>query len=493
MRLIVLVSLLFAASCGNGGTKDTIFNVEGNTITRLQVDTVSLLRNPCMGWGLYDDASGEVQSAAEYWAAQDSAARRYASFFYIRWRWSDMEPKEGQYAWQCDENYKALIKGALDRGLRLAFRVYDNGQDNLRQATPDFVRLAGAKGYQVTGVGGVKLWTPYSDDKVFQEKFTKFIQAFAREYDNADFVDFIDGFNLGWWGEGHHVETLDKNGYADVFEWVTDLYTQNFKNVIPILTLEGHNYEKYQKAIFDNKGYGIRRDGLGSMWFTDREQEIVQQRFPTTLCIGESCWWQGATDDYRPWDSDTRYKFNSWTDVYKLTYEHAIRGHFNTLDLREPIETKGWTERSPELVRAFIVNGGYRFTPTVISAADRIVAGDSISIGHSWRNSATGFFPNSNSKWNYKYKPAFALLRADGSVAQIFVDEVAEPSDWIKGMDRNYLLKGRVDNLESGDYILAVAIVDRTKGSTPQIKLAIDNATPKNGWYEIKNITIIEK
>ena len=29
----------------------------------LQEDTVSLLRNPCMGWGVYDDANDEVQNA----------------------------------------------------------------------------------------------------------------------------------------------------------------------------------------------------------------------------------------------------------------------------------------------------------------------------------------------------------------------------------------------------------------------------------------------
>ena len=60
----------------------------------LQEDTVSLLRNPCMGWGVYDDANDEVQNANIYWAAQDEAARQYASFFYVRWRWSDMEPAE---------------------------------------------------------------------------------------------------------------------------------------------------------------------------------------------------------------------------------------------------------------------------------------------------------------------------------------------------------------------------------------------------------------
>jgi ribosomal protein L27 len=83
-------------------------------------------------------AVGNVANAEEYWAAQDEAARNYASFFYIRWRWSEMEPEEGKYAWIYDENYKKLIQGALDRGLKLCFRIYDNGQDNIRQGTPEY-------------------------------------------------------------------------------------------------------------------------------------------------------------------------------------------------------------------------------------------------------------------------------------------------------------------------------------------------------------------
>ena len=197
----------------------------------LQEDTVSLLRNPCMGWGVYDDANDEVQNANIYWAAQDEAARQYASFFYVRWRWSDMEPEEGKYAWLYDENYKKLIQGALDRGLKLCFRIYNNGQDNLRTGTPDYVRRAGAKGYTVKGLKG-DLWTPYPDDPIFQEKLEKFVEAFAKEYDNPDIVDFVDGYSLGWWGECHHVILQDQNKFEQVFDWFTTLYSTHFKNVL---------------------------------------------------------------------------------------------------------------------------------------------------------------------------------------------------------------------------------------------------------------------
>lgn len=489
MKALILIAAILTIGC-DSNHRDGVFNIAGNSLTELTADSVTLLRNPCMGWGLYDDASDDVQNAAAYWAAQDAAARKYASFFYVRWRWSDMEPEEGKYAWEVDENYKALIQGALDRGLRLAFRVYDNGQDNVKAGTPDFVRKAGAQGYEVTGGGGKKFWTAYSDDTVFQEKWANFIRAFAAQYDDAQVVDFIDGFNLGWWGEGHHVNTKKPNNYPAVFDWVTDLYSQSFQQVIPIQTLEGHNYDQFHKRAYNNKGYGIRRDGLGSMWFTDREQQIMHERFPGTLSIGESCWWQGSTDDYRPWDSDTKYKFNSWVDVYKLTYEHAVNYHFNTLDLREQAETKGWTERAPELVQAFIVNGGYRFTPTLVSAPQRVRVGDTITIGHQWQNMAMGFFPNSNPKWNYKFKPAFALLDSGGNVVQLIIDTKAEPSEWIKGKEFRYAVADQVDQLPEGNYTLAVAIVNTQNENRPEIKLAIADTQPINRWYPIGSLEV---
>ena len=121
----------------------------------------------------------KYKNANIYWAAQDEAARQYASFFYVRWRWSDMEPEEGKYAWLYDENYKKLIQGALDRGLKLCFRIYNNGQDNLRAGTPDYVRRAGAKGYTVKGLKG-DLWTPYPDDPIFSGKTGKVCRSLCQ-------------------------------------------------------------------------------------------------------------------------------------------------------------------------------------------------------------------------------------------------------------------------------------------------------------------------
>lgn len=479
--LSAMILSLFLCSCSlNESSKN------GNIV--LEEDTTSLLRNPLMGWGVYDDASREVQIADEYWAEQDSAAREFASFFYVRWRWSDMEPEEGKYAWIYDENYKKLIQGALDRGLKLSFRVYENGQDNIRPGTPEYVRKAGAKGYTVH-LNEIEHWTPYPDDPVFQEKFANFVKAFAKEYDNPDVVDFVDGYATGWWGECHHVELLDPSKLVEMFDWYTSVYASNFKNIILAYPFGNQvGFETEKRIAIDQKGFAMRRDGLGSMWFSDAEQEITTQMFGKTPFIGESCWWGCSTEDCRPFETDTKYKLDSWRDVYELVYKQATDFHFNTLDLREVPETRGWTQNAPDLVKKFITNGGYRFYPTEIVVPSRIVIGDSISIKHTWVNRATGYLPNNNLNWDYKYKVAFSLLDEKNNVVKVWVDEDAEPSLWFKGDSYSYDFTINTADIVPGKYKWCMAMVDRTKDNLPGIKLAVDKKYDIQGWTFLRNV-----
>ena len=281
--------------------------------------------------------------------------------------------------------------------------------------------------------------TPYPDDSVFQEKLEKFIEAFAKEYDNPDIVDFIDGYSLGWWGECHHVVLQDQKKFEQVFDWFTTLYSTHFRRVIlalPFGSQIGFNIEK--RIAIDGKGYGMRRDGLGSMWFSDEEKKIVTDMYGKTLLIGESCYWGCSSDDCTPFRSDTRYQMNSWRDVYEQTFQHAIEGHFNTLDLRELPETKGWTEKANDLVQKFIVRGGYRIHPCSVSLPVQAKTNSRVNITHEWKNSGNGYLPNNMPNWNYKYKPAFALFDQQGNLVQTWVDGSAEPSDWLHNEKHSY-------------------------------------------------------
>lgn len=491
-NLFVFIALfIYCINTRAQGVRNFQWDVVGNVEVSLLKDSVSLLRNPCCGWGLYDDAAGEVADADTYWAQQDAAALRYASFFYVRWRWSDMEPEEGKYAWLYDENYKNLIQGALDRGLKLAFRVYNNGIDNLRPGTPSFVKDAGARGYY-TARGNH--WTPYIDDPVFREKLENFIRAFAKEYDNPEIVDFIDGVNVGSWGECHGIEleNVTQEKSDETLNWITSLYSKYFKNVIlvmPMCSQFGNSSE--MRIAVEKNGYAFRRDGLGSCWFHEAERKVAQGLYPNVCLIGESCYWQG-NEFVGPgfYEDDTEYHFNSWRDVYEKTFEHAVDFHFNTLDLRTPVETLGWLYTAPDLVQKFISVGGYRIYPSLISYPKEFKRKTSnMRIGTLWKNDGSGFLPNNNPKWNYKYKIALALIQ-DNDIKCLVVDDKVDPSTILKEQPVKSECNIDVSGLPEGKYLLGVAIVDKSEGNKPGIKLALTAPEIAGGWYIVGNVTL---
>lgn len=488
-RLLLLTATLLSCSRSMEPVDNRLCEVT------FEPDLTSLVRNPVSGWTLYDDANDDVSDAQRYWAMQDMAASRFASIFYWRSRWSELEPQEGRYAWDNDENFKALLQGALDRGLKLAFCVYVDGQDNISNATPDFVRDAGANGYpshRLWDPEGVdNNWSPYVDDPVFQEKFSNFIRAFAEEFDDPDRVDYIDAFNLGWWGEGHHIKYMDPASKASVYQWITRLYGENFHNVILVTnfgTEMGLDYEK--RFAVREQDFVIRRNSLGSTWFRDTEIKTVGDFFPGCPFIAEGCYWGSNDDAYQPWSEDPLYKdvFHSWTDFYSQSFNDAIRSHANTLDLREIAETKGWTQRALPLVKEFVSKGGYRFTPVSVSWPYEVTEGSMVKVRHQWRNSGVGMCPNNNRRWNYKYKVSFALFKGTEKVWQ-YVDENTDPSSWLYGKDMTYECEFDPE-LPCGAYMLSVCVADTSKeGNPPGLALAVKGKDGR-GWLDIGTINI---
>lgn len=177
-------------------------------------DTDSVLKNPLTGWVMYlgrnwDDHfwSQESYDAMPIGNGKTVKVSDYASTCYLRTSWSSLEPEEGKYVW-LDKNSRIskLLQSVRSRNLRLAFRIVIDSRDQ-GQNTPLYVKEAGAKGFQ--DPNNPKIWSPYPDDPVFQEKYGKFIQAFANYFDDSDKVDFIDAYGLGKWGESHAVRYQD--------------------------------------------------------------------------------------------------------------------------------------------------------------------------------------------------------------------------------------------------------------------------------------------
>ncbi|MNT59594.1 hypothetical protein D3C72_1971180 [compost metagenome] len=100
-----------------------------------------------------------------------------------------------------------------------------------------------------------------------------------------------------------------------------------------------------------------------------------------------------------------------------------------------------------------------------------------------------GYFPNNIPQWNFKYKVAFALLDASGSVKKVFVDKDSEPSAWLKNTPVKYELKTSL-GVPAGTYTWAVAIVDTTKDNQPGIRLAVNGDITAEGWLKLINVQV---
>jgi len=154
-RLLLAAAVSIAVIGQPGESAASAQPIMTQTLTP-EENTTDMLRNPAMGWMLYvDNTADAFERPDQYWADFGAAADQ-ASILLIRAPWSQFEPEEGQYAWLYDDNYKQLIKGAKDRGLKLALEVFVHSQDAYRQATPDYVRTAGADGILLPYGRGIK-------------------------------------------------------------------------------------------------------------------------------------------------------------------------------------------------------------------------------------------------------------------------------------------------------------------------------------------------
>lgn len=457
-------------------------------------DHTRIIRNPAMGWVLYIDAFSmfEIQAfpdAEEYWEMQDENVEM-ASIFYLRVPWSIMEPQEGKYAWQADENYRRTIQMALERGLKLAFRVYVDSRDAFMQATPQYVFDAGAKGY-ANHEHREDYLTPHLYDPVFQEKLENFVKAFAAEYDDPTRVDYIDAQGLGFWGEMHSIGPMRNAQKKEIFEWITNLYSDCFKHVLLGQQYGQNSFKKaYQDWALREKGYVIRRDSFGSpIWLKKSQKKQILEHWPRVPVFAENCyhgfkwreeWYQGDG-------------FPTLHSMMQRVIEDAEELHANTLDLRYPQDASLWTETAPELVRYFALHCGYRFALTEIEYPSTVKIDELTTVKHVWRNDGFGMLPNNNSNWNYKYKLSFALLdQVTGDVEHQII-ATAEPSEWVGKQVYQYETELLFKNVHPGKYDFAVGIVNRNNDDKPEIELAIKGEQTREGWHLLKPITVVKR
>jgi hypothetical protein len=485
--------------CNNFTVHDSL---PANTVVTFQADTQRMLRNPLTGWAIYTN----INATSTYWKQMDSVTALYsghtniadfANVLYMRMGWADFEPVEGAYAWQMNPRFKDLINEARKRKMKLAFRIVVDSRDKPRDFSPSFVREAGAQGFYT---GKKNVWTPYADDPVFQQKYERFLQAFAKEFNDPQLVDFIDGYGLGKWGESHSVRYLHDSNRVAVFNWIVDLYARYFTRVP--LAINYHRLigtpqewaapDSLSQPLLESafrKGYMLRHDAFGMTdYYRKYEENIAAKWFPQRPVIVEGGWLHNGNGYLK---DPKGYK--NWGDAWQGEYEEAVKAHANMMDLRDLKEASSWFETSLPLIKKFNIEGGYRLYPDKISLPAVIRKNRLIQIEHRWNNLGIGMCPVNLPQWNYKYKVAFALINKRTQLAQyIFIDEAPDLSKWLLGTPMSYTFFPRLTSVKAGKYYWAIAIIDTTQNNKPGLELALgeDHKRTKEGWVILNEVKV---
>lgn len=193
------------------------------------IDDKILLPNPHKGWYIHYVDNGLCRTTYRDGIAEGDFLEDFPGLnhLYLRLDWSDIEPTEGEFDWSFVDSVFASW-GA--KGYRFSFRFCCFETSN-PYATPEWVRLAGAKGSFIerkSASASKPLWEPDYGDPVFLEKLNTFLGRCAEKLDGHPLVEFVDVGSFGTWGEGHTFSGSGRAYSADVLRRHIDLHLKHF-------------------------------------------------------------------------------------------------------------------------------------------------------------------------------------------------------------------------------------------------------------------------
>lgn len=503
------IPIEYNTELGGGGP---VLDNEGNPVYKTK------LLNPMLGWvvygglgdGLIDDLE-EQYSDFETAEGQDNVFM-YGGTMYVRGAWSDFEYDEGKYIWDEDadtitaKRFRMMRDIAQKYGMKLAFTFVTDSRDKHYNFTPEYVRAAGAKTFDVT-TGSWHGWSPYPDDPIFQEKYEKFLTAFAQEFNDPDVTQFVSGFGLGKWGETHSLiySTGDDSPRQAVTDWISSLMARLFTRVPIVINYhrcimwtgekDGADLDVAERLIDEcvNKGFSLRHDAFGmKQYYQNWERGIASKYRYIRPIIMEGGWVEASHGGSIAGDG-----YANFAEVRQGEYDEAKGANVNMMDLRYSSnvnsgETHSWFNTAFPLVKEFIAEGGYRLFPDRVSVPSTASAGGKVTIAHRWINLGWGYCPTNLPQWDQKYKVCFALLdKNTGEPLYRFVDPAPEISDWVKGTPHSYSTSFSLTDVAPGEYTWGVGLVDTTNNNEIGIIIsARDEFQTKDGWVKIADVTV---
>ena len=370
-------------------------------------DTGEALVNPGMGLVHYH-YSNRLWAYGMYSKPGETDPLPGTSVVYLRVLWSDVEPREGEFRWDI---FDSVAQNWIKAGKKLAFRIICCNQTE--NATPDWVREAGAKGiwfppiYKEKDIPGAERWEPTYDDPVFLEKLTNFLKAFAARYDGDPSVAFMDIGSVGLFGEGHTLRTskLSREETLRVARLHVELHKKLLPNTYLVLSDDVSGsistepdlpFLKYMRE----RGVGLRDDSImvnEHGWRHDHWGRLFAPTLPVVI-ESEHVTMSAERGNWK------KERILECVEKHQASY---FTFHGFPEDFRESHAAE---------IAAVNRRIGYRLMPLSVAFPDRVAPGEPVEIAAEWVNKGVApCLPGGFVAWS--------LCDAEGNVCWSFTDE----------------------------------------------------------------------
>lgn len=397
------------------------------------------LDNPLKGWCPYTDA-GDIQLP-------------YSMVFFPV-AWSDLEPREGQYAFDKWEKKAWGVEKA--HGKHVAFRVYVD-MPNRPIGTPPWLIDKGVRLTPYTDHGGGQ--SPDYDHPKMVSAIEKLIAALGRRYDGNPRVAFIELGLLGFWGEWHTYPRNELFAKPATQKRVVDAYRKAFRKT-KLLARKPADYAGQQAWL------GFHDDMLPE----DTDGPEGWKFLPLLRSSGRTeNWKRSVFGGEMAFNGNQRWLGAEFPHMLKMVEDAHFSWVGSYCPALEPSPSPQFRERADQLVRRM----GYQFALTEIRHDGKAVPGGDFKITIDGENQGVAPF-------YYPWTVEFALLdRAGNPAARL--PTTWDIRKWLPGkFSETATLKVPASLDMLGDYQLALGIIDPW-AKLPSIQLAND-LKRHNGW-----------
>lgn len=156
-----------------------------------------------------DMGIAEIKSSDVMRAIEDLVQFPLGQKLYVRSTWREIQSRPGRLDFP--DYLKLVFSLAQKYNKRMAFRIQMSDPDIAEPALPDFVlarvpmvKLNGEWKRGSSGAGYRSVYDqPRYDNQFFQHTFRELVGLLAAEFNGKPWVEYMDTFMYGFWGEGH--------------------------------------------------------------------------------------------------------------------------------------------------------------------------------------------------------------------------------------------------------------------------------------------------